>query len=135
MKIRIVCPGCNDYLEKDVDESEVNNNTVVCGKCKVPATIYNADTGEVIAGGSPCMPGVIICTENSNVQAVVPAGLAKEDIIQSLRAIADAIESDSEMEGLMIAPVNITLQEDRMILIRASQECSEENTDKKDTPT
>lgn len=136
MKIRIVCPGCNDYLEKDVDESEVRDNSVVCGKCKVPAVIYNADTGEVIEGGSPCMPAVIVCTENSNVQAIVPAGVAKEDIIQSLRAIADAIESDSEMEGLMMAPVNITIQEDRMILIRTSPECSaaEDNTDKKDTP-
>lgn len=133
MKIRIVCPGCNDYLEKDVDEKEVHNNTVVCGKCKMPAVIYNADTGEVIAGGAACMPGVIICAENSNVQAIVPAGSAKEDIIQSLRAIADAIESDSEMEGLMVAPVNIALQEDKMILIRAGPECSEENTDKKDT--
>lgn len=130
MKIRIVCPGCNDYLEKDVNESEIHNNMVVCGKCKVPAVIYNADTGEVIAEASPSMPGVIICTENSNVQAIVPAGLAKENIIQSLRAIADAIESDSEMEGLMMAPVNITLQEDRMILIRAGRECSDENTDK-----
>ena len=122
MKIRVVCPGCNDYLEKDVDEKEVHNNTVVCGKCKVPAVIYNADTGERIAGGEPCMPGVIICMENSNVQAIVPAGSAKEDIIQSLRAIADAIDSDSETNGLMIAPVNITIQEDRMILIRAAEE-------------
>ena len=82
------------------------------------------------------MPGIIICTENSNVQAIVPAGLAKEDIIKSLRAIADAIESDSEMEGLMVAPVNITLEEDRMILIRSSPECpeAEANNDKKDTP-
>ena len=122
MKIRVVCPGCKDYLEKDVDEKEVHNNTVVCEKCKVPAVIYNAETGEMIAGGEPCMPGIIICTENSNVQAIVPAGSAKEDIIQSLRAIADAIESDSEMKGLMVAPVNITIQEDRMILIRAKAE-------------
>ncbi|MFB3766530.1 MAG: hypothetical protein ACE14P_14960 [Methanotrichaceae archaeon] len=133
MKIRIVCPGCNDYLEKDVEESEIHNNMVVCGKCKVPAVVYNADTGEMVAGGSSCMPGAIICTENSNVQAIVPIGLAKEDIIQSLRAIADEIESDSETEALMIAPVNITIQDDRMILIRAGQECSGKDTDKKDT--
>ena len=122
MKIRVVCPGCNDYLEKDVDEKDINNNTVVCGKCKMPAVIYNAETGDVITGGAPCMPGVIICTENSNVQTIVPAGSAKEDVIHSLRAIADAIESDSEMNGLMMAPVNITIQEDRMILIRAAEE-------------
>lgn len=134
MKIRIVCPGCNNHLEKDVNESEIHDNMVVCGRCKVPAVIYNADTGEMIAGASPAMPGLIICTENSNVQAIVPAGLAKEEIIKSLRAIADSIESDSEMEGLMMAPVNIALQEDRMILIRAGQECPDENTDKGDMP-
>ncbi len=134
MKIRVVCPGCNDYLEKDVDESEIHSSTVVCGRCKVPAVIYNADTGEVIKGGSQCTPGVIICTENSDVQAIVPAGLSKEEIIQSLRDIADAIESDSEIGGLMIAPVNITLEEDRIILIMAGQECSDAATDKKDMP-
>lgn len=130
MKIRVVCPGCNNYVEKDIDENEVFNNTVVCGKCKVPAVIFNSDTGETISGGPSCMPGALFCIENSNVQAIVPAGLAREEIIQSLRAIADAIESNNEMEGLMIAPVNIGFQEDRMILIRASQESSEENADK-----
>lgn len=132
MKIRVVCPGCNDFMEKDIEENEVLNNMVVCGKCKVPAVIHNADTGEVIAGGAPCMPGLIICAENSDVQAFVPAGSAREKIIQSLRAIADAIESDGEMEGFMIAQVNIVFQEDKMIIIRRSPECSEGDIDKRD---
>ena len=81
------------------------------------------------------MPGLIICAENSDVQIVAPASSAREKIIQSLRAIADAIESDGEMDGLMIAQVNITFQEDKMIIILRSPECSEKNIDKSDTST
>jgi hypothetical protein len=130
MKIRVVCPSCSGYLEKEVDENEVQDNLVLCGKCKVPAVIYNAETGEAIAGGSPCISGVVVCAENSDVQAVIPDGLSKEEIVQSLRFIAGAIESDSSQ--LIIAKVDINLEDDKMIIIKTGSKCPEANIDKED---
>jgi hypothetical protein len=133
MKIRVVCPCCGGYLEKEVDENEVQDNLVACGKCKIPAVIYNAETGEVIAEGSPCIPGVVACAENSDVQAVIPDGVTKEEIVQSLRYIADAIESDSAQ--LMIAKVAINLEDDKMIIIKTGSECPDANIDKEGIST
>jgi hypothetical protein len=121
MKIRVVCPSCNGYMDKEVDEDEVRENLVSCGKCKVPAIIYDANTGEVIAGGSPCIPGIVVCTENSNVQAIIPDGMTKEQIVRSLRTIADAIDSDSSQ--LMMAKVGINLKDDKMIIIKTGSKC------------
>jgi hypothetical protein len=134
MKIKIVCPNCNGYLEKEVDEKEVHDNIISCGKCRVPAIIYSVETEEIISG-APYIPGVVICAENTAIQVIIPSDLGKEDTVYYLRAIADAIESDDKEAGLIIANVAISLQEDRMIIIKASSECLGAEIDRKDAAT
>jgi hypothetical protein len=124
MKIRVVCPNCNGYLEKEVDEKEVQENIVSCGRCRVPATVYNVETEEIISG-APYFPGVVICAEDPAVQIIIPPDLGKEDTVRFLRAIADAIESDKEDAGLMMANIVISLQEDRMIILKVGSESIE----------
>jgi hypothetical protein len=121
MKIRVVCPNCNGYLEKEVDEREVQENIVSCGRCRVPAIVYNVETEEIISG-APYIPGVVICAEDPAIQIIIPSDLGKEDTVRFLRAIADAIESDKEDSGLMTANIVISLQEDRIIILKASSE-------------
>jgi hypothetical protein len=131
MKIRIVCPNCNGYLEKEVDEKEVQDNIISCGKCRVPATIYNVETEEMISG-APYIPGLVICAEDPAIQIIIPSDLGKEDTVHFLRAIADAIESDKRDAGLIIANIAISLQEDRMVILKAGTEYIEAEIGRKD---
>jgi hypothetical protein len=128
MKIRIVCPNCNGYLEKEIDEKEVHENIISCGKCRVPAVIYDVETEEIISG-APYIPSVVICAEDPAIQIIIPSDLDKEDAVHSLRAIADAIESDKKEAGLIIANIAISLQEDRMIILKTGSGCVEAEID------
>jgi hypothetical protein len=119
MKVKIVCPNCDEQQEIEMSEDEICSKMFSCGKCKTSVDIYDAETGEKIALGVPYMPGVVIYEENSSVQVIIPVGLCKDDIVKSLKNITTAIESNGAVEGVVLAEVAIAMEADRMIVMKA----------------
>jgi hypothetical protein len=118
MKLRITCPNCDEQQEIEMSEDEISGKMFSCGKCRTSADIYNAETGERIASGASYMPGVVIYEENSIVQVIIPVGLCRDDIVKSLKAITEAIESNGAVEGVVLAEVAIAMESDRMIVMK-----------------
>lgn len=118
MKLRIVCPSCDEQQEIEMSEDEVPDKMVSCGKCRTPADIYDAETGERMELGSPYMPGIVLYEENSGIQVVIPIGLPKGDIVESLRTITTAIESNEAVDGVRLAEVAIAMETDKMVVTK-----------------
>jgi hypothetical protein len=117
MKLKITCPNCDEQQEIDMSVEEAQTKMFSCGKCKVAADVYDAETGEPIASGAPYMPAVVVYEEKSCMQVIIPAGIRKEEVVSSLKTIADAIESGEAADGISMSEVAIALEGDRMIVM------------------